>query len=105
MPRPVARANDTLRLVQPTQNCIAASLAALLRSQPDSPGRTGLAWRAVAGAAMARATEARLDANGSLFVRSTDPHWHREVDRGRAVLLSRMQELLGARTVKDIRVD
>ncbi len=105
MPRRVARANDTLRPVQPTQHCIAGSLGALLRSQPDSPGRTGLAWRAAAGAAMARATEARLDANGLLYVRSADPHWRREVDRGRAVLLSRIQELLGTRAVRDIRLD
>lgn len=91
--------------MQPTQNCIAGSLATLLRSQPDSPGRTALAWRAVAGAAMARATEVRLEANGLLHVRSTDPHWHREVDRGRAVLLNRMQELLGARAVREIRID
>lgn len=97
--------NDTLRLMQLAQTCMAGSLAALLRSQPDSAGRTGLAWRAVAGANMARATSVRLDEHGWLHVRATDAHWHREVERGRDVLLARMQELLGARVVTGLRID
>lgn len=54
---------------------------------------------------MARATDVALDSSGHLRVRPADVHWRREVERGQALLLTRMQELLGARAVVAIRVE
>lgn len=91
--------------MEPAQHAIPGTLGALLRTQPDSKGRTALAWRVVAGAAMARATTVRLDERGTLWVRAADTHWRTEIERGRDVLVARLQGLLGPGVISGLRLE
>jgi predicted nucleic acid-binding Zn ribbon protein len=80
--------------VQPFQSFSAAVLAGVIRRQPPSSARTAFAWSVAAGPAMARAAsvEAR---DGVLVVSPKDARWAREIERSSAMLLSRVQTLLG----------
>jgi predicted nucleic acid-binding Zn ribbon protein len=76
-------------------------LAQIIRRQPPSPARTAFAWQLTVGPALARATSVELE-GGTLRVWSTDPRWLKEIDRARAVILPKLQSLLGPDTVRKI---
>jgi hypothetical protein len=74
-----------------------------MRATPLSTGKVNFAWGVVVGAAMRRATSVRLE-DTKLLVDATTPQWAREVTRAAPMILSRLQALLGAKTITGIRV-
>lgn len=78
-------------------------LPALLARAPLTPEKVTFVWGLAVGAAIARATTVTL-AETVLTVRTTDPAWAREVERSRAMILARVQQLLGAGLVRSIVV-
>ena len=87
----------------PLQNFATGVLAEVIRRQPPSPERTTFAWTVAVGPALARSTTARLN-GGVLTIRPRDPRWAKEVERARATILARMQQLLGRESVIKIEV-
>jgi hypothetical protein len=79
-------------------------LVSILQAQPLSPAKVVFAWQAAAGPALARAADPRLQADGTLEIRASSPHWRREIERSRALLLDRVRALLGNETVRQIVV-
>ena len=82
----------------PIQNFSSGVLAEIIRRQPPSPARTRFAWQLAVGPALARATVVELS-EGVLTVLAVDRRWLREIDRERARITTRMQELLGLQAV------
>ncbi len=78
-------------------------IAGVVRRQPPSPARTSFAWHLAVGPALARVTSVELD-GGTLRVRSADPRWLKEIDRAKAVILPKLQDLLGEHTITRISV-
>jgi predicted nucleic acid-binding Zn ribbon protein len=87
----------------PVQQFGTGVLAQLLRRQPSTPARTAFAWQLAVGATLARATRVSL-VDGVLHVSARDPRWLQEVSRARAVVLERLQEVLGPE-VTSIAID
>jgi hypothetical protein len=87
----------------PLQNFATGVLAEVIRRQPSSPGRTTFAWQLAAGAALARASTVELR-DGVLMVYPRDQRWTRELERASAIVLPRLQHLLGPGAVTRIRV-
>jgi len=77
-------------------------LAQIVQRQPPSPARTSFAWQLAVGPALARVTSVQLDGR-TLHVRSADPRWLEEIERARATILPKVQELLGVEAVTKIR--
>ena len=82
---------------------VPAALSEVLRAAPLSDGKVGFAWRTVAGPALGRATEVKLE-RGVLIVETTSIQWAREVRRSSSMILSRLQEFLGKDAVTSIVV-
>jgi predicted nucleic acid-binding Zn ribbon protein len=82
---------------------IPAALSEVLRAAPLSDGKVEFAWRTVAGPALGRATQVKLE-RGVLLVEATGVQWAREVRRSSSLILGRLQEFLGKDTVKSITV-
>jgi predicted nucleic acid-binding Zn ribbon protein len=87
----------------PLQNFATGVLAEIIRRQPPTPARTAFAWSVAVGPALARSTTATLRGT-VLTVRTRDPRWAKEVERGRDTILKRMQHLLGGECVVRIEV-
>lgn len=79
-------------------------LPALLARAPLTPAKVTFVWGMAVGPAVARATAVSL-ADTVLTVRTTDPAWAREVERSRALILGRVQHLLGPTLVRSIVVE
>ena len=77
-------------------------LAQIVRRQAPSPGRTHFAWQLAVGPALARTTSVELEGT-ILTVRSTDPRWLKEIDRAKATILPKLQQLLGEDQVTKLR--
>jgi hypothetical protein len=88
----------------PIQSFAGEVLADILRRQPHSRERTTFAWQVAVGPALARATWVDL-ADGVLTVRVRDARWGVELERAVPTILTRMQGLLGARSVSRIQFD
>jgi predicted nucleic acid-binding Zn ribbon protein len=69
-------------------------VAQILQRQPPSPARTALAWQLAVGPALARMTSVELEGT-TLRIRSTDRRWLEEINRAEAVVLPKLQHLLG----------
>ena len=78
-------------------------LADVVRRQPPSPARTTFAWQLAVGPALARVTSVEMEGT-ALRVRSTDERWLKEIDRARAIILPKVQHLLGQETVTKISI-
>ncbi|MFN8060091.1 MAG: DciA family protein [Vicinamibacterales bacterium] len=89
----------------PVQHCAPAMVADLLQRQPLSDAKVRFVWRLAAGAGLARVTDVRLDAQGTLRVDTSDPHWAREVERNAALLTARLTALLGDTAVRRLTVE
>lgn len=76
-----------------------ASLGEALRQQPLSDAKVRFAWASAVGAAIARATAVKLDAAGTLHVRSHSDHWRRELERSRGTIQQRLASLLGSQAI------
>ncbi len=86
----------------PVHDFSTSVLAQIVRRQPPSPARTNFAWQLAVGQAVARATTVELK-DGVLLVRAVDRRWMREIDPMRAVILEKLQQLLGKEQV--VRLD
>ena len=73
-------------------------LAEVVRRQPPSPARTTFAWQLAVGPALARMTSVELE-DATLRVNAIDARWLKEIERARAVILPKLQSLLGAEAV------
>ena len=89
--------------MRPINQAIPGALVELLRGAPLSPGKVSFAWRAAVGTAMERVTTVRLD-DRTLVVDAATAQWACEVSRSAAVILTRVQTLLGPDAVKSISV-
>ena len=89
--------------MEPLAHAIPAGLVELLRDAPLSPGKVNFAWKAAVGPAMQRVSAVRLE-NGVLLVEVVTRHWAKEIVRSAHVILPRLQTLLGAETVREIRI-
>lgn len=78
-------------------------IAEVVRRQPPSAARTSFAWHLAVGSALARVTSVEMDGT-ALVVRSTDPRWLKEIDRAKALILLKLQDLLGEKTITKISV-
>jgi len=88
--------------VLPIQHFSAGVLAEIVRRQQPSPARTAFAWQLAVGPALARVSSVTLD-DGVLTVKCSDPRWAPEIGRSRALVLQRLQHLLGSEHVETIR--
>ena len=89
--------------MRPLTHAVPGALRHLLRDAPLSDGKVAFAWTATVGPALARATRVKLE-GGVLYVDATSAEWAREVKRSSAVIVARLQALLGADTVTTICV-
>jgi Dna[CI] antecedent, DciA len=89
--------------MQPLHRAIPAALRSLLRDAPLSPGKVSFAWRAAVGPAVDRATAVRLEPP-VLLVDASGPQWSREVQRSSAIILRRLESLLGPGVVERLEV-
>jgi hypothetical protein len=78
----------------PLQSFSSGVLAEIVRRQPASKERTNFAWQLAAGQAVARATTVDLS-DGVLTVRAVDKRWIQEINRARASVMQKMQQILG----------
>jgi predicted nucleic acid-binding Zn ribbon protein len=86
------------------QSVATSVLASLVRRQPASAARTAFAWRVAVGPALANATTVELSRT-TLVVRARDARWIGEVERGREIVLLRLQQLLGRDAVTSLRFE
>lgn len=87
----------------PLHDVLPAALTRLLQRAPLTPEKVEFAWTQAAGPAVARKTEVAL-ANGVLTVRVREAAWQRELERAIAVLIPRLQEVLGREALRRIEV-
>ena len=76
-------------------------LAEVVRRQPASPARTTFAWQLAVGPALARMTSVELEGT-TLRVNAVDARWLKEIERARAVILQKLQHVLGPEAVTKI---
>ena len=86
----------------PVQQVLPASLAFILKKAPLSPEKVQFAWRTAVGAAVDRATEVALGADGVLHVIARNRTWKQEIVRSNTTTLARLQSLLGDDVVRRI---
>jgi hypothetical protein len=79
----------------PGHQLLPGVLADMIRRQPLSPAKVTFAWRAAAGAAVARATRVELRDDGVLIVVVADPRWRREIEPALGMLRPKLATLLG----------
>jgi predicted nucleic acid-binding Zn ribbon protein len=89
--------------VQPLTNGMPGALVELLRGSPLSDGKVTFAWKAAVGPAIERVTHVKLERR-VLLVETASAQWSKEIMRGSAMILRRLQSLLGADTVERIEV-
>jgi hypothetical protein len=75
-------------------------LPALLQNQPLTPEKVQFAWRVSVGAAIARATRVRLA--GATLVVNGEPQWLKEIERSKALIVRRLQRVLGESVVRTL---
>lgn len=90
--------------MQPVTSVLPAVVRRLLQQGEMSQEKLDFAWRAAVGPAIGRATEVRLGTDGTVEVRASDATWRRELRHSQAMMLGRLQELLGREVVKDLRI-
>ena len=89
--------------MRPLIQALPGALTQLLRDAPLSDGKVRFAWRAAVGPAFERATAVKLEGH-VLLVETTSKAWAREIKRSNAIILTRMQTLLGKTTITRISV-
>jgi predicted nucleic acid-binding Zn ribbon protein len=90
--------------VEPLTAIVPSAVRTILQKGPMSPGKLRLAWRVAVGAAIDRATTVNLLDNGTVEVTAEDLAWRREVKRSQAMILSRLQDLVGANAVTKLKI-
>jgi predicted nucleic acid-binding Zn ribbon protein len=90
--------------MQPLASVVPFAVRRLLRQGEMSQGKLDFAWKNAVGPAIERATDIRLSENGTLEVRAADSAWRRELRHSRAMILGRLQELLGSDTIRAVKI-
>ena len=85
----------------PVQSFSCGVLAEIVRRQPAAKESTNFAWQLAVGQALARATTVELR-DGVLTVRAVDRRWIQEIDRAKASVMMKMQNILGGDQVTRI---
>jgi hypothetical protein len=89
--------------MEPVQSLMSAAVARLVRPAPLSPEKVLFAWRVAVGPAVSRVTRVRLGGLlGTLEVVVDDDRFGDELARSAPLVLSRLQQLLGADEVAAI---
>ena len=89
--------------MKPLAHAVPGGLRQLLHNAPLSDGKVAFAWRAAVGAAFDRACAVKLE-TGTLIVDTSSVQWARELRRSQAVILTRLQTMLGEEHVKRIEI-
>lgn len=89
--------------MQPIGQVLPGVLAQVVRQAPLSAGKVDFAWRSAVGTQMARVSAVRLE-DSVLLVEVQTPQWGAAVMRSSGLILSRLQALLGADTVRELRL-
>jgi len=89
--------------MKPLTSAVPGALAQLLREAPLSDGKVAFAWKVAVGPAVDRATAIKLD-DATLIVDVTSAQWANEVRRSSAIILARLQTLLGKTAVAQLQV-
>lgn len=89
--------------MRPLTHALPGALAELLRDTPLSNGKVEFAWKAAVGNGLERGTSVRLE-GAVLLVDVRDRNWAREITRSSAMILDRLQTLLGRETVTQILI-
>jgi predicted nucleic acid-binding Zn ribbon protein len=89
--------------MQPIGQILPRALAQIVRQAPLSAGKVDFAWRSAVGATLARTTAVRLE-DGVLLVEAQSPQWGSAVMRASSMILGRLQAVLGADTIRQIRL-
>lgn len=89
--------------MQPIGQVLPRALAQIVRQAPLSAGKVDFAWRSAVGTAMARVSGVRLE-GGILLVDAQTAQWAAAIMRSSPVILGRLQSMLGADTVREIRL-
>jgi predicted nucleic acid-binding Zn ribbon protein len=90
--------------MEPLATALPATVRRLLRQGEMSQGKLDFAWKTAVGPAIGRATTVRLQAHGTLEVQAVDVAWRRELRHSEAMILRRVQDLLGHETVRALRI-
>lgn len=85
----------------PIQTFSASVLEEIVRRQPSSPARTTFAWQLAVGSTLARLTSVQMEGT-TLRVSAADARWLEEIERARATILPKLQQLLGNDTITKI---
>jgi predicted nucleic acid-binding Zn ribbon protein len=89
--------------MQPIGQILPLALEQIVRQAPLSAGKVDFAWRSAVGTAMGRASAVRLE-SGVLLVEAQTSQWAAAIMRASPMILSRLQSILGADTVREIRL-
>jgi predicted nucleic acid-binding Zn ribbon protein len=89
--------------MQPIAQVMPRAIAAIVRQAPLSPGKVEFAWRSAVGTAVARASAVRLEGT-VLLVDAQSAQWASAIMRSSAIILSRLQAVLGSDAVHEIRL-
>jgi Dna[CI] antecedent, DciA len=84
---------DSLHTVVPR------ALTELFRHGPMSQGKLEVAWRIAVGDALCRVSTVRLLEDGAVEINPADQRWHKELKRSSALILTRLNTLLGSDAV------
>jgi hypothetical protein len=84
--------------MEPLGSLAETILPALVRKQPLTPEKVQFAWRVSVGAAIDRATRVRLA--GATLVVTGEPQWLKEIERSQALIVRRLQRMLGESVVR-----
>jgi len=89
--------------MHPLSHALPGALVELLRGSPTCDGKVTFAWKAAVGPAIDRVTQVKLERR-VLLVETASAQWSKEVTRSSAVILRRLQSLLGADAIDRIEV-
>ncbi len=90
--------------MEPLNDAVPGVIRTLLATAPMSDGKFAFAWKVAVGPSMDRVTHAALREDGTVEVRVDNAAWRKEVRRSQAVILAKMQGLLGASVIRKIKV-
>jgi hypothetical protein len=88
----------------PLRQAMPKALADLVRAAPLSTGKLEFAWQLAVGPRLQRNTSIRLEANGLLIVDAASRQWSNEIRRSSALIVLRLQALLGDAIVTRLEV-
>jgi len=88
---------------QPIGQVLPGALAQIVRDAPLSAGKVDFAWRSAVGTQMAKVSAVRLE-GGVLLIEVQTAQWGSAIMRASGLILSRLRSMLGADTVRELRI-